>query len=155
MKKNKPLTKKEKAKRITAIKTIKKVLNIYKTHFKYLSEQKSGIPLKGISTKALHTILGTKVKQKPKECNHCHIKTNNGKSLCTDCARIPVCPSCTIMLGYWNDDKTELIYDAYNKPSLLNPSICQGCYDSHEKNPNKERKIRSDYGIARKEEEND
>jgi hypothetical protein len=124
----------ERIKKQEAVRTIKKVLNIYKTNFKDLLKlAKKEIPAKGISTKALHTILGTKIKQKPKECNHCHIKTENNTSLCNECKKIPKCDSCEIIMGYWeinNDTKEkELRFTAFDKPSHLKPTICEGCYE--------------------------
>lgn len=126
--KNKQL--KETKKRQAAVRVVKQILVAYKEFHRYIIEKKKNAPMKGIATKALHTILGTKIKQKAKECNHCHIKTNNGKSLCADCVKIPMCKYCQIMMGYWNEDKTQLLYSGdWSTPSLLDPTLCIGCYE--------------------------
>jgi hypothetical protein len=111
-----------------AIAIIKQVVAAYKENYNYISKQSKKAPMKGVSTKALHTLLGTKIKQKAKTCNHCGDKTHNGKSLCVKCIKIPRCKSCSIMLGNWNENKTELTWNDYNRPSLLNPLICESCY---------------------------
>ena len=119
---------KEAKKKQAAVKVIKQIVETYKEFYNIISKEKKNIPMRGVSTKALCTLLGTKVKQKAKECNHCHTKTHNDKTLCENCSKIPVCKGCGIMLGYWNETKTELIYNNYNKPSLLDPKLCEGCY---------------------------
>jgi hypothetical protein len=129
MKKAKAEAEKQAAKKADAVKIIKQVVEAYKEYRQYIAGKDKNVPMRGLATKALHTLLGTKIKQKAKICNHCGDKTNNKKSLCNKCLTIPLCKSCEIMLGNWNEDKTLLEYKIYNKPSLLDPLMCQQCYD--------------------------
>jgi hypothetical protein len=133
--KNKKEAEKLAIKRAKAVRVIKKVIETYKKFYSIISKEKKNIPMKGVSTKALHTLLGTKIKQKAKQCNHCLIKTNNTKTICVACSKIPKCKGCEIILGYWDkEDPNKLKYNNYNRPSDIDPKLCESCYEHRQKN---------------------
>lgn len=123
-------TQKEKAqlkKKNSAIKTLKEIITIYKKHYPTLIKLDQRIPNRRKATQIFSLALSQKTNYKPKKCNHCYTKTGNKKTLCNDCIKIPKCKKCEIIMGYWNEDKTLLIYNNLNKPGLINPEICLSC----------------------------
>lgn len=120
-------TQENKKRKNTAIKTLKEIINIYKKYYPIILEKNKKIPGRKKASQAFSFALEQKSKYKAKKCNHCLTKANNQKSLCFDCNSIPKCKECGIIMGYWNQNKTELIYNQNNKPSNTNPDICENC----------------------------
>jgi hypothetical protein len=105
--------------------TLDKIITIYKKYNK--SNKKTS------SEKTLDNIFkllkkeSNKKENKLKKCIHCLKKSKCPDSICKNCQEIPRCKKCNIIMGYWNEDKTLLIYNNDNKPSILFPEICQSC----------------------------